>query len=349
MSIRYGIDVSSYQGVIDWQKVKKAGCARAVLKITRKDLSLDSQFKNNLLGCKKQGISYDVYRYVYENTADQAEKAAAAVVKWLGSCGADRGTCIWWDVEDSTIRPNGRGEKTRLTDSILAAQRVAEEAGYSFGVYCGWYWYQSVLDHKRLTCPFWIARYPHVKQLDFGAAPEAKYRPETSQPLWGWQYSSRGRIDGISGAVDLNEVYLEEEQRSECQTGREDHVRTFQKWLAEKGETDLTVDGDFGPKSKKAAVRVLQRTLNSGRKQKLSPDGIWGPKTKAAVITLRKGDEGDLVRLLQGLLYANGQDPKGFDGSFGCDTQAAVKAFQNARGLTVDGLAGKNTFERLVK
>lgn len=349
MSIRYGIDVSSYQGLIDWQKVKGAGCTRAVLKITRKDLSLDSQFKNNLLGCKKQGIGYDVYRYVYENTAEKAREAAAAVVKWLKSCGADQETCIWWDVEDNTIRPNGSGEKTRLTDSILAAQKVAEEAGYSFGVYCGWYWYQFVLDHKRLTCPFWIARYPHVKQLDFGAVPEAKYRPETSQPLWGWQYSSRGRIDGISGAVDLSEVYLEGEQRSGCQTSAEDPVSTFQKWLTGKGETGLAIDGNFGSKSKKAAIRVLQRTLNSSRKEKLSVDGIWGPKTKAAIITLRNGDKGDLVRLLQGLLYAKGQDPKGFDGSFGCNTQVAVKAFQKANGLTVDGLAGQNTFERLVK
>lgn len=348
MSSRLGIDVSAYQGSVDWEKVKQAGCSRAVLKITRKDLTLDRRFPDNLRGCREQGISWGVYRYVYEKTEEEARRAAAAVVKWLGSCGGARGTRVWWDVEDGSIRPKGSGEKQKLTASILAAQKVVEEGGYSFGVYCGWYWYKSVLDHRELTCPFWIARYPHERQLDFGTGPEEKYRPVTAQPLWGWQYSSRGRISGISGTVDLNEIYLEEAAVSLSATAGE-NIKTFQRWLRERGERSLAVDGDFGPESKKAAIRVLQRTLNSGRKEKLAVDGLWGPKTKGAVITLKKGDEGDLVRLLQGLLYGKGQDPRGFDGSFGGDTQKAVKAFQNAETLTVDGLAGKETFEALVE
>ena len=68
MSNIYGIDVSAWQGTIDWAKVKKAGCGHAVLKINMKNLAADKQFATNIKGCKAQGIPYGVYRYVYEST-----------------------------------------------------------------------------------------------------------------------------------------------------------------------------------------------------------------------------------------------------------------------------------------
>ncbi|MBQ9166028.1 MAG: peptidoglycan-binding protein [Oscillospiraceae bacterium] len=346
MSPSYGIDVSSYQGAIDWEKVKGTGCRHAVLKITRKDLTADRQFERNLRGCRQQGIPYHVYRYVYEKTAEEARTAAGAVVRLLNGQNAQQTVRVWWDVEDKTICPSSDDERHQLADSILAAQQVVEEAGYSFGVYCGWYWYKSVLDHSRLTCPFWIARYPNVKQLDFGAIPAKQYRPVTTQSLWGWQYSSRGRIDGISGAVDLNELY--ELEGSAAQTDITPVTR-FQLWLWQQGENALAADGVFGPKSRKAAVRVLQRLLNCRYQAGLTVDGVFGGKTKAALPTLKKGDKGELVYLLQGLLYAAGEEPEGFDGSFGPGCQKAVRAFQKGAGLTVDGLAGKNTFDKLVR
>ncbi len=346
MSPSYGIDVSSYQGAIDWEKVKKAGCRKAVLKITQKNLTADRRFESNLRGCRQQGISCHVYRYVYEKTAEEARKAAGAVVRLLKEQNAEETVRVWWDVEDKTICPSGDEERQQLADSILAAQQVVEEAGYCFGVYCGWYWYKAVLDHSRLTCPFWIARYPNVKQMDFGKAPAKQYRPVTTQPLWGWQYSSQGRIDGISGAVDLNELY--ELESSAAQTDITPVTR-FQLWLWQQGENALAADGAFGPKSRKAAVRVLQRLLNCRYQAELAVDGVFGAKTKAAIPVLEKGDKGELVSLLQGMLYAAGEEPEGFDGSFGNGCEKAVRAFQKNAGLFVDGLAGKHTFEQLMK
>ena len=196
MSNIYGIDVSAWQGVIDWAKVKKAGCGHAVLKINMKNLAVDKQFAANIKGCKAQGIPYGVYRYVYESTEAAAKKAAHAVVATLKQYDAAPGTIVWWDVEDASIKA---AAKTTLTASILAAQKVIEAAGYGFGVYCGKYWYDSVLQTGKLTCPFWIARYPSTNAVAFGTAPSAQYKPITTQPLWGWQYSSKGVVPGISG------------------------------------------------------------------------------------------------------------------------------------------------------
>lgn len=275
MSNVYGIDVSAWQGVIDWAKVKKAGCGHAVLKINTKSLTADKQFAANIKGCKAQGIPYGVYRYVYESTEAAAKKAAQSVVELLRANNAAPGTVVWWDVEDKSIQPTA---KTTLTASILAAQQVIEAAGYGFGVYCGKYWYDSVLQTKQLSCPFWIARYPSTKAVAFGAAPAAKCKPATTQPLWGWQYSSKGVVPGISGNVDLNQIYgvaaissYPVPARTLRKGNRGDDVKWMQQRLNVYG-AGLKVDGDFGPVTE-AAVREYQ--LRHG----LAVDGIVGPQT----------------------------------------------------------------------
>ncbi|MDO7281751.1 peptidoglycan-binding domain-containing protein [Shouchella clausii] len=77
-------------------------------------------------------------------------------------------------------------------------------------------------------------------------------------------------------------------------------------------------------------------------------DGIPGPKTYNAARNVRKGAKGNLTRVLQALLYMAGQNPGPFDGHFGDGTEKAVRAFQKAKGLTVDGIAGKNTWKALL-
>lgn len=279
MSNIYGIDVSSYNGVIDWGKVG-AVCGFAVLKITRKDLTADKQFAVNLAGCKGHGIPYGVYRYVYESTEAAAKKAAQAVVALLRRYDAAPGTVVWWDVEDGSIRS---AAKTTLTASILAAQQVVEAAGYGFGVYCGKYWYDSVLQTGKLTCPFWIARYPSTKTVAFGTAPAEKYKPSIRHNLWGWQYSSKGVVPGINHATDLNVIYglvgdiwmYPVPTRTLRKGSKGDDVRWVQERLNCEG-AGLRVDGDFGPVTE-AAVKEYQ--LRHG----LVVDGITGPATRKAL------------------------------------------------------------------
>ena len=277
MSNIYGIYLRSYNGVIDWGKVKKAGCGHAVLKITRKDLTADKQFAANLKGCQAQGIPCSVYRYVYESTEVAAKKAAQTVVALLRANDAAPGTVVWWDVEDASIRS---AAKTTLTASILAAQQVVEAAGYGFGVYCGLYWYNSVLQTDKLTCPFWIARYPSTKAVAFGTGPAEKYKPSVKHTLCGWQYSSAGQVPGINHATDLNVIYgvgvtstYPVPARTLRRGSAGDDVRWVQERLNAEG-AGLKVDGIYGPVTE-AAVRQYQFIHG------LAVDGTVGPVTRA--------------------------------------------------------------------
>lgn len=124
-------------------------------------------------------------------------------------------------------------------------------------------------------------------------------------------------------------------------------VETFQTWLRGHG-FDISVDGYYGPETKKAAVMALQMALNQKYHTDLAVDGSYGPLTKAATRGLEQGNEGALVYILQGLLYCVGENPRGFDGHFGPGTELAVKAVQRSHGITVDGIAGRNTFDCII-
>ena len=127
------------------------------------------------------------------------------------------------------------------------------------------------------------------------------------------------------------------------------YIKGFQSWLNTSYAAGLTVDGRAGPLTRRAACRALQTYLNAAYAAGLAVDGAYGPKTKAALRghETKRGDRGDMVRILQGLLYAAGYDTKGVDGIFGAATDSAVRALQKARKLTVDGEAGGDTFGAL--
>lgn len=125
-------------------------------------------------------------------------------------------------------------------------------------------------------------------------------------------------------------------------------VKTVQKWCNEKYGCSLSVDGDYGDKTKKGLVKALQSELNSQHNAGLKVDGKFGAKTKAACVSVKKGSKGNITKILQGVLICRGYDPNGFDGVFGSGTEKAVKAFQKAHDLSTDGVAGKKTFAALL-
>ena len=200
-----GIDVSSNQGAINWGAVKAAGCDFAILRSTLKSGRPDKQFAANVAGCRAQRIPFEVYKYTYALTPTQAVDEAQQVVSLLRSYGL---TCrVWWDVEDNSLRTLNQGV---LTGLIQSAADVIIGAGYEFGIYTGKSFYEErVFDVSAFDCPMWIARYPNSGYFNLADNPPAdKYKPAPSQPLVAWQYTSKGRVDGITGPVDLNVCYI---------------------------------------------------------------------------------------------------------------------------------------------
>lgn len=142
--------------------------------------------------------------------------------------------------------------------------------------------------------------------------------------------------------------YIEEKKEAVSSTELP-HVAEFQQWLNDNYGGGLVIDGKPGPKTKAAAVRALQTICNKVNKAGLKVDGKFGPKTKTACkkLNIRRGDKGDAVYVVQGLLYCKGYDPKGFDGKFGPGCDAAVRKLQASNKLTADGIVGSNTWSTL--
>ena len=95
------IDVSSYNGKINWKKAKQYGCEGAILKIIRKDLARDKQFNANYAACNANGIGWGVYNYSYATTAAKAQSDMKLVCDILDKIDKK---CfkygIWFDIED---------------------------------------------------------------------------------------------------------------------------------------------------------------------------------------------------------------------------------------------------------
>ena len=200
-----GIDVSDNQGVIDWGKAAAAGVQFAILRSVRRSGKADYQFAANLAGCQQHGIPAAVYKYTYATTAEQVQQEASQVVDLLQSHGMT-GTMVWWDVEDrETLQPLGSG---KLTELIRTAQAEIEEAGYCFGLYTGLYVYkEGWFDFGAFACPLWIARYPSTSQTAWADSPPEQYKPSVGRTIWGWQWTSNGRLPGIAGPVDFDICY----------------------------------------------------------------------------------------------------------------------------------------------
>lgn len=189
-----GIDVSSYQGNPDWAKVSNSGTKFAILRIHQKS-GTDASFEHNYKGCKSNGILIGGYKYSYALTSAQAIEEAENVISVLGGRGLD--FPVFYDLEWAQQRSLG---KQAIENIAVAFLTRIKKAGYKAGIYCNLDWYNNVLSDALKQYDCWIARYP---ASDNGSVQE-RLRPNVGV---GWQYSSKGKVPGISGNVDMDVFY----------------------------------------------------------------------------------------------------------------------------------------------
>lgn len=252
---KQGIDVSRWQGSINWAKVAKSKDF-AILRCTSgRSNALDSKFPANLRGCEAQGIPVGVYRYGYATTVAEAKEEAWAVVDAIR--GHKMPCMVWYDAEDKSQRAL---KKPALTAIIKAFQAIVEKAGYSFGIYCNQDWYSNVLDVNAFDCPFWVARYG----TNDG---QMHTRPSVRHELWGWQYSSKGKVSGITGNVDLDVMYASTESSFSTtpshevteDTTRTDYAERFDKSYAGSYTTKAALHLRSGAGTAKKSIVVLPK------------------------------------------------------------------------------------------
>ena len=198
-----GIDVSAWQGKIDWKTVADYGMGFAILRITEAGNVVDSQFENNLAGCNKYNIPVGVYKYSYAMTIAEIQREARKVVSTLN--GRRIQFPVFLDLEYNNQRSLGSESIHKMADAF---REIVEAAGYKFAIYCNVDWYENVICSHLKKYDFWIARYP---SNDDGWLQE-RLRPDFGV---GWQYSSKAKIPGISGTVDCNVFYKDYSEETE--------------------------------------------------------------------------------------------------------------------------------------
>lgn len=191
-----GIDISKWQGEVDFEKVKNAGVEFVILRMgvmKNKDtpLAIDNTFEENYKNAKNAGLKIGVYIYSESNTIDKAIENAEFVIENLKGDKLDFPVCFDWECwayfNDLEIN------LYRLNEMYDAFSDKLKDAGYDTMLYASEnYLNNTWLDLKDYT--IWAAKYSTKK-------------PSISRDYILWQNSDKGRVDGIEGNVDLDVYY----------------------------------------------------------------------------------------------------------------------------------------------
>ncbi len=197
-----GIDVSHHNGHINWQKVAKAGKKFAILKCQYEAMShrIDETFEYNYAEAGKYGLARGVYIFIASASMADMEGDAKSLLKHLNGRNLEYG--IWIDLEADIVRKRGKAYIRGLVNTYA---QIFRAAGYYTGIYCNRDWYLNVMhDDLKANYDFWIARYP---KEDIGQYNEFSSLKPSYKMAVAWQYSSKGRVIGIKGNVDLDVDY----------------------------------------------------------------------------------------------------------------------------------------------
>ena len=189
-----GIDVSSHQGEVDWQKVREAGIDFVILRAAYRGyesgaLVADPRFAENYAGASAAGLKVGAYVFSQAITEEEAAEEAQFVADALDGAALELPIYFDWEyvggARADSLTP------AQLTDNALSFCRTAEQAGYTGGVYFSFVAGYLNYDLGRLKdYPFWLAMYQNDMSFYYDISM--------------WQYSSEGTVPGISEAVDLN-------------------------------------------------------------------------------------------------------------------------------------------------
>ena len=194
------IDVSEWQGDIDWAKAKADGVEGVIIRLGYGEgNNADKKAQRNISECKRLGIPFGVYWYSYADTPALAKEEGADVVAKLRQFGvnaSDLAYPVYYDLEKWTWEGHQPPTDPNVYNNIVNNWYSAlQSAGYkNLGVYSYTSYLQGPLKHADIYAKTtWVAQY--------GARMGFDSFPTNSR---GWQYTSSGKVDGIRGNVDMN-------------------------------------------------------------------------------------------------------------------------------------------------
>ena len=314
-----GIDVSHYQGSINWEKVKPQ-IDFAILRmglgddITSQD---DKQFERNYAECVRLGIPFAVYFFSYAVNKAKVAKEIAHIKRLLN--GKEINAPVYIDVENTRGLDWRKISNAELLGIMQEFNAQLAALGCKMGIYSSRsaFWNEKMSDPWYDNVSKWVAEYG-AKVNNFNRTYDI------------WQHTSKGRIDGISGNVDMNIMYNS-------------------IFTAEQPEPAPKPTPAPKPSNKNAAVKEWQTAaiVDGFKFPKYGADGVWGAEcesvAKAAVCKKRLTyTNRNLTKIVQRKVGVKA------DGMFGKDTDRAVRNYQKANGLAVDGCVGINTWKKIL-
>ena len=189
-----GLDVSRWQGDIDFQKVKDAGVEFVFIRVGSQrgvngEYFIDPKFERNIKGFKEVGIPVGIYFYSYANSKANAKKEVKWIIEQLKPYKIDLPVVFDW--ENWSFYQEFNLSFYNITEIAKTYLKEIEKAGYKGMFYSSKYYLENVwFDHKY---PVWLAHYTN----------KTNYQGEYQV----WQMCNNGRIPGINGDVDINIMY----------------------------------------------------------------------------------------------------------------------------------------------
>lgn len=187
-----GIDVSRYQGVVDWSAVAAAGKEFAIVRVGSSNQSgpyVDPYFTRNVQGAHEAGLRVGAYFYTYAKSEDDVIRELEVFLKALE--GHRLEYPVYVDAEDASLASLGREKVTGL---VQFSMDILDQKGWFPGYYSYTEFLRRYINTRQLEdYPLWVADYRGYVgyQGDYGV----------------WQYSSVGQVGGVNGNVDLNYSY----------------------------------------------------------------------------------------------------------------------------------------------
>ena len=193
-----GVDVSAFQGNIDWKKVKQSGIEFAIIRLGYRGyesgkLVEDEYAKKNLKNAKEAGLKIGAYFFSQALSIKETDEEIAFMLKILGNTKLDMPIVLDWEIPANTARTKNMDGRT-LTDIQRHFCGQMRKLGYQPMVYFNWHQSEHLyVLHELEAYPFWLALYQD--------------RMTYPWKVEMWQYSDKGKVPGINGNVDLN-VYM---------------------------------------------------------------------------------------------------------------------------------------------
>lgn len=193
-----GIDISTWQTNVDYQKLKDDGIEFVIIRCGygKNESQKDDMFEKHYEGCKKAGLKVGTYLYSYATSVENSIKEAENCLKFIK--GKHFELPIFYDLEDKCILPLG---EILITQCAIEFCKEIEKAGYKAGIYANLNWFTNYINVSKVKqYSLWVAQWNDkcTAKFDYDF----------------WQYTSKGKVQGIEGNVDMNICYDESYKHS---------------------------------------------------------------------------------------------------------------------------------------